>query len=412
MDDDLKQQLLRRLDEMGDRLALLERNQEFIANAVRRAAIRRYWRRPPMWTFEQHLPRPLDLTTFPPASPLPADAPHIAMVTPSYNHARFLDATIDSILGQNYPKLRYHMQDGASVDGTTELLKRRGDTINWRSEPDHGQAHAINLGFAGVDGDIMAYLNSDDMLLPGTLAHIVNFFSARPDVDIVYGHRIFIDRDGLEVGRAVLPAHHGKTLQYADYIPQETMFWRKRVWQALGSIDENFHYALDWDFILRAQAVGFKFARLPVSRLLSHSRRAENRGDLRRRRQGDDGVTIAHAWLRAHADANPPGGCSVCRAAVRVSLELQAGPAQILAAGKGRLFYRRAAIFADHIVNWPERSYPSLLEPERLGTPTAAQIEIVRRQYQHARALDETSDPKLGLGHELRVACQNPFVHQ
>ena len=109
----------------------------------------------------------------------------------------------------------------------------------------------------------MAYLNSDDMLLPGTLAYVANFFQARPDIDIVYGHRVFVDRDGLEIGRAVLPAHDGKTLQYADYIPQETMFWRKRVWQALKSIDESFHYALDWDFILRAQEAGFKFARLP-----------------------------------------------------------------------------------------------------------------------------------------------------
>src|SRR5258708_40076854 len=109
----------------------------------------------------------------------------------------------------------------------------------------------------------MACLNSDDTYLPGTLGYVANFFMARPDIDIVYGHRVFVDRDGLEVGRAVLPAHHGKTLRYADYIPQETMFWRRRVWQALKAIDENFHYALDWDFILRAQAAGFKFARLP-----------------------------------------------------------------------------------------------------------------------------------------------------
>jgi Glycosyl transferase family group 2 len=109
----------------------------------------------------------------------------------------------------------------------------------------------------------MAYLNSDDTLLPGTLAYVANYFLARPDVDIVYGHRVFIDRDGLEVGRAVLPAHHGQTLRYADFIPQETMFWRRRVWQAVGPIDENFHYALDWDFLLRAQEKGFKFVRLP-----------------------------------------------------------------------------------------------------------------------------------------------------
>jgi hypothetical protein len=122
---------------------------------------------------------------------------------------------------------------------------------------------AKSRGFAGVDCEIMAYLNSDDMLMPGTLAYVAGIFHARPDVDIVYGHRIFINSDGLEVGRAVLPSHHAKTLMWADYIPQETLFWRRRVWDAVGPIDENFNYALDWDFLLRAQAAGFKFVRLP-----------------------------------------------------------------------------------------------------------------------------------------------------
>jgi hypothetical protein len=259
--DELEQRILQRLSDAEDRLALLERNQELVANSARRAAIRRFWLRPPMWTFEQHSPRPLDFLSFPSAPSPSADAPRIAMVTPSYNHARYLNATIDSILGQNYPNLHYHIQDGASRDGTIDILKSR--EISWRSEPDTGQSQAINRGFEGADSDIMAYLNSDDMLLPGTLAYVANFFLARPDIDIVYGHRVFIDRDGLEVGRAVLPGHHAKTLRYADYIPQETMFWRRRVWQAVGPIDENFHYALDWDFLLRAQDKGFKFARLP-----------------------------------------------------------------------------------------------------------------------------------------------------
>jgi glycosyltransferase involved in cell wall biosynthesis len=248
MDNEFRQEILQRLDEIEDRIALLER----------RAPFRRFWLRPPMWTFEQYAPRPIKLADHPSPPALPADVPRIAIVTPSYNYARFLNATIDSVLAQNYPSLHYHVQDG-----TIELLKSRGDRISWRSERDSGQSHAINLGFAGIDGDIMAFLNSDDTLLPGTLAYVANFFQARPDIDIVYGHRVFIDRDGLEVGRAVLPAHDEKALKYADYVPQETMFWRRRVWQRLNSIDESFHYALDWDFILRAQDAGFKFARLP-----------------------------------------------------------------------------------------------------------------------------------------------------
>ena len=264
MDDEFKQQVLATLDRIEDRVTLLERNQKQLESAYgrSRAILRRLWLRPPMWTFEQHSPHELKLAALPAPPALPTNVPRIAIVTPSYNHARYLDATIDSVLSQNYPNLHYHVQDGGSTDGTIERLKSYGDRLSWRSEPDRGQSHAINLGFAGIDCDIMAYLNSDDTLLPGALAHVANFFQARPDVDIVYGHRVFIDRDGLEIGRAILPAHDGRSLQYADYVPQETMFWRRRVWQMLGSIDENFHYALDWDFILRAQAAGFKFARL------------------------------------------------------------------------------------------------------------------------------------------------------
>ena len=260
MDDKFKQQILRKLEGIEDRLALVERDQNLLRS---RALRRKFGMHPPMWQFEQYSPRRVNLATHAPSPAAPADAPRIAIVTPSYNHARFLDATIDSVLGQDYPNLYYHVQDGASTDGTVELLKSRGERISWRSEPDAGQSHAINLGFAGIDSEIMAYLNSDDVLLPGTLAYVARFFQARPDIDIVYGHRVFIDKNGMEVGRAVLPAHDGQALRYADYVPQETMFWRRRVWDTLKSIDENFHYALDWDFILRAQEAGFKFARLP-----------------------------------------------------------------------------------------------------------------------------------------------------
>ncbi|MFT4121553.1 glycosyltransferase family 2 protein [Bradyrhizobium sp.] len=263
MDEDLRQRLEKRLEQLENRVALLERNQNLIAAGQRRTSLRSLWRRPPMWTFEQYPPRLLNLKASRPGPALPANAPRIAMVTPSYNHAQYLGATIESIVSQGYPNLYYHVQDGGSIDNTVDLLKSLGGNFSWKSEPDGGQSNAINLGFAGVDCEIMAYLNSDDMLLPGTLAYVADYFMSHPDVDIVYGHRVFVDNEGLEVGRAVLPPHDGKTLQYADYIPQETMFWRKRVWDKIGPIDESFHYAMDWDFILRAQEAGFKFVRLP-----------------------------------------------------------------------------------------------------------------------------------------------------
>ena len=219
--------------------------------------------RPRVWIYHQYPGRCLKVDPAHALETLPETPPRIAVVTPSLNHARFINATIDSVLTQNYPNLAYRVEDGGSTDETKSILDSYGDRIAWRSEPDSGQANAINRGFQNIDGDIMAYLNSDDTLLPGTLAYVARAFRDNPDVDVVYGHRIYVNFDGLDVGRCVLPPHHPETLKWADYIPQETMFWRRKVWDAVGSFDESFDYALDWDFLLRAQEAGFRFKRLP-----------------------------------------------------------------------------------------------------------------------------------------------------
>ncbi|HEY2891360.1 MAG TPA: glycosyltransferase family 2 protein [Dongiaceae bacterium] len=218
--------------------------------------------RPAIWRSEQYPPRALAFPDHRAENP-PWDAPSIAIVTPVLNQAAFIRAAIDSVLRQSYPRLAYIVRDGGSSDGTVEILRSYGDSLEWVSAGDRGQADAINQGLARVGGDIMGWLNGDDMLAPGTLAYVARFFQANPDVDIVYGHRIYIDIHGRETGRCVLPVHDPGTLKFADYIPQETLFWRRRVWQALCPIDISFHCAMDWDFILRAQAAGFSFRRLP-----------------------------------------------------------------------------------------------------------------------------------------------------
>jgi len=218
---------------------------------------------PQLWRFRQHPPRPLRTPPAYEAATASTSMLPIAIVTPSFNQARYLKATIDSVLGQNYPHLAYFVQDGASSDGSVEVLKSYGERLRWRSEADTGQGNAINRGFAHVDGEIMAYLNSDDILLPGTLAYVSRTFIAQPDVDVVYGHRIYVDQDGREIGRCVLPPHDSEALKWADYLPQETLFWRRRVWDKVGPINDGLQYALDWDFILRAQAAGFIFKRVP-----------------------------------------------------------------------------------------------------------------------------------------------------
>ena len=184
-----------------------------------------------------------------------------AIATPSLDQDTFVASTIASVLDQNYPGLQYIVQDGASSDSTKTILEdwaKRG--LSFNSEPDTGQANAINRGFAHVDGEIMAWLNSDDMLLPGSLEAVARVFQSHPEVDVVYGHRINIDANGREIGRWIMPKHKDEILTWADYIPQETMFWRRSIWDAAGGeLDESFRFALDWDLILRFRDQGATF---------------------------------------------------------------------------------------------------------------------------------------------------------
>jgi glycosyltransferase involved in cell wall biosynthesis len=190
--------------------------------------------------------------------------PTIAIVTPSYNQARYLEQTIRSVLDNGYPLLKYAVVDGGSHDETRMILNRCGHRLTyWVSEPDRGQSHAIQKGFEQVNGEIMGYLNSDDILLPGALGLVAAYFATHPGVDVVYGHRILINESGLEVGRWILPPHSNEATKRADYIPQETLFWRSEVYRQVGGIDTSFRFAMDWDLILRFQAAGVVFRRLP-----------------------------------------------------------------------------------------------------------------------------------------------------
>ncbi|MEM7812699.1 MAG: glycosyltransferase family 2 protein [Planctomycetota bacterium] len=215
----------------------------------------------PLLSFEHHAPRPADL---PSPVPSPADGPSISLVTPSFNQAEYLAATIESILSQEYPRLEYVVRDGGSTDGTAAVLDRYRDRLDGcYSGPDGGQADAIATGFAETSGEVMGWLNSDDLLTPGALATVGRFFRDHPEVDVVYGCRIMIDAAGREVGRWALPPHDGGALKWLDYVPQETLFWRRSLYDAVGGIDPSKQFALDWDLLLRFLDAGATFRRLP-----------------------------------------------------------------------------------------------------------------------------------------------------
>ncbi len=211
----------------------------------------------------QYKPRPLKLPTQFPTTL--TNAPKISIVTPSFGQGNYIEKTIKSILDQNYANLEYFVQDGGSKDNTVEILKQYEHLLTgWTSAPDKGQSHAINLGFSHITGEIMCWLNSDDLLLPGTLTYVANYFNTHPEVDIIYGNRLIINQDDMEIGRWILPGHDERVLSWVDYIPQETLFWRRRIWEKVGAkIDESFSFAMDWDLLLRFREAGATFAHLP-----------------------------------------------------------------------------------------------------------------------------------------------------
>src|SRR6267143_4778773 len=221
--------------------------------------------RPRLGVLRQYPPRPLRV---PNNQKLPAPAgvaPKISIVTPSFNQGTYLERTLRSVIGQNYPNFEYIVQDGGSSDGSVDILKKHGDSLkHWESARDGGQHYGINLGFRHATGEIMAYLNSDDFFLPGTLAYVADYFSRHPEVDVVYGHRIIVDEEDREIGRWVMPRHDNEVLSWVDYVPQETLFWRRRIWDKVGGqIDESFQFAMDWDLLIRFRDAGARFVRLP-----------------------------------------------------------------------------------------------------------------------------------------------------
>jgi glycosyltransferase involved in cell wall biosynthesis len=225
----------------------------------------RSWTKPRIGRLRHYPAKPLRVPRSYLSARPPANVPTISLVTPSYGQGQFIERTLNSVISQNYPALDYVVQDGGSEDQTVEILSRYEDALSaWASEKDGGQAEAINRGFARTNGEIMGWLNSDDLLLPGSLAYVARCFAAHPDVDVVYGHRIMIDENDGQIGAWVLPAHDDRALTLADYVPQETLFWRRPIWEAAGGyVDQDFAYAIDWELLLRFREVGAKMTRLP-----------------------------------------------------------------------------------------------------------------------------------------------------
>jgi glycosyltransferase involved in cell wall biosynthesis len=181
-----------------------------------------------------------------------ADLPPVSIITPSYNQAAFLEQTICSILGQSYPRIEYMLVDGGSSDGSVEIIQRYAHRLAWWvSERDSGQAEAINKGLRRASGEIVAWLNSDDLYLPGAVAQAVAAFQADPSLGLVYGDAITIDAHGKPLGRFAFGDWSLLDLAGFRIICQPAVFMRRSVLERAGYLEPSFHFMLDHHLWIR-----------------------------------------------------------------------------------------------------------------------------------------------------------------
>jgi glycosyltransferase involved in cell wall biosynthesis len=183
--------------------------------------------------------------------------PLVSIVTPSFNQARYLESTLRSVLDQEYPNLEYILVDGGSTDGSLDIIRRYSDRLAWWiSEKDRGQTDAINKGFAHANGEILAWLNSDDTYEPNAIREAVAFLQDHPDVGLVYGDANFIDENGRVVGRfPAAQTNYRRLRQGYVHIPQQSAFWRADLWRKVGPLDPSFYFAMDYDLWVRLAAL-------------------------------------------------------------------------------------------------------------------------------------------------------------
>jgi len=243
--------------------------------------------------------------------------PTISIVTPSYNQAKYIRATIDSVLSQNYPHLEYWVIDGGSTDGTIKILKSYGKKIKWVSERDNGQTDAINKGLRKCRGEVMAYLNSDDIYMPETLMAVGEYYG-KTHADWITGDCLVIDEHGFPsrggwvvraYKRHLMLLYSRTTLMIADsMLPQPSTFWSRKAWEKVGEFNAEYHYVMDYDYWLRLskyyrphdlKIVLSGFRAQPESKSETSRRKLMDEGDIALRRNGANTI---HLFLhRSHS---------------------------------------------------------------------------------------------------------------
>lgn len=268
----------------------------------------------------------------------PTSAPRISVVVPSLDYGRYLGSTLSSLIDQDYPDLELIVCDGGSTDGTGIVLDRHVAEIATVLQDDQGQGDAINRGLDQASGEIMAWLNADDLSLPGTLAYVARYFERHPEIDVLYGNRVLIDDDGDDVGVWVTPPHSPDSIQWFDFLPQETVFWRRSIFEQAGGVDTRFDYGFDWEMFLRFQRAGAGFARAP--RFLGAFRQHEDQKTRQFHAEAQDELEMIR---RRHHGRHVSIGEAQARAE---KMLLRAGPHHVFRKLAWRMPRRRLAVDA------------------------------------------------------------------
>jgi glycosyltransferase involved in cell wall biosynthesis len=229
--------------------------------------------------------------------------PLVSVITPSWNSAAYIEATILSVVNQSYKNVEYIVIDGGSTDGTLDIIKKYENEIAyWVSESDSGMYQAINKGMLRAKGDIVAYLNSDDLYYADTLQQVVDSFLEKPLVDLVYGDLNIIDINGKKIYTQIYPRFNLSRFINSKYamIGQPAAFWRKRLLKKIGAFDESLKMAADFEFFIRAGISG-EILHIPEVLAAFRIHPASLTGS--QRRLGDNEVVIIHNKYRVGGGA-------------------------------------------------------------------------------------------------------------